>query len=31
MLGRLVVDGAALAKANVTGAGNVDGLNKDNH
>jgi lysophospholipase L1-like esterase len=31
MLGRLVVDGAALAKANVTGAGNVDVLNKDNH
>ena len=29
MLGRLVVDGAALAKANVTGAGNVDGVNKD--
>jgi hypothetical protein len=31
MLGRLVVDGATLAKANVTGAGNVDVLNKDNH
>jgi len=29
MLGRLVVDGATLAKANVTGAGNVDGPNKD--
>jgi lysophospholipase L1-like esterase len=32
MLGRLVVDGAMLAKTNVTGAGNVDVLiNKDNH
>jgi hypothetical protein len=31
MLGRLIVDGAALAKANVTGAGNADVLNKDNH
>jgi hypothetical protein len=32
MLGRLVVDGAALAKTNVTGAGNGDVLNnKDSH
>jgi hypothetical protein len=31
MLARLVVDGAALAKANVTGSGNVDVPNKDNH
>jgi lysophospholipase L1-like esterase len=31
MLARLVVDGAMLAKANDTGAGNVDILNKDNH
>jgi lysophospholipase L1-like esterase len=31
MLARLVVDGAALAKTNVTGSGNVDVLNKDNH
>jgi lysophospholipase L1-like esterase len=31
MLARLVVDGATLAKANNTGAGNVDILNKDNH
>jgi len=30
MLGRLVVDGAMLAKTNVTGAGSVDVLNKDN-
>jgi hypothetical protein len=29
MLGRLVVDGAMLAKTNVTGAGSVDVLNKD--
>jgi hypothetical protein len=31
MLGRLVVDGAMLAKTNVTGAGSVDVLNKDHH
>ncbi len=31
MLARLVVDGAMLTKANVTGAGNVDLLNKDSH
>ena len=31
MLGRLVVDSAALAKTNVTGSGNVDVPNKDNH
>jgi len=31
LLGRLVVDGAMLAKTNVTGAGNVDVLNKDEH
>jgi len=31
MLARLVVDGAVLAKTNVTGAGNVDVLKKDNH
>ncbi len=31
MLARLVVDGAELAKTNVTGSGNVDTLNKDNH
>ena len=31
MLGRLVVDAAVLAKTNVTGSGNVDVLNKDNH
>jgi len=31
MLGRLVVDSAALAKTNVTGSGNSDVLNKDNH
>ncbi len=31
MLARLVVDGAALAKTTVTGSGNVDSLNKDNH
>lgn len=31
MLGRLLVDGAMLAKTNVTGAGSVDVLNKDNH
>ena len=31
MLGRLVVDGAALAKTNVTGSGNGDVSNKDNH
>jgi len=31
MLARLVVDGAVLAKTNVTGAGNADVLNKDNH
>lgn len=31
MLARLVVDGAVLAKTNMTGAGNVDVLNKDNH
>ena len=29
LLGRLVVDGATLAKTNVTGAGNADVLNKD--
>jgi lysophospholipase L1-like esterase len=31
MLARLIVDGAMLAKTNVTGAGNVDVLNKGNH
>jgi lysophospholipase L1-like esterase len=31
LLARLVVDGAALAKTNVTGSGEVGGLNKDNH
>ena len=31
MLARLVVDGAVLAKTNVTGSGNVDTLIKDNH
>jgi lysophospholipase L1-like esterase len=31
MLARLVVDGAALAKTNVTGSGTVDVLKQDNH
>jgi hypothetical protein len=31
MLARLVVDGAALAKTNVTGSGTVDTLKQDNH
>jgi len=31
MLARLVVDGAMLAKTNVTGSGSVDTPNKDNH
>jgi GDSL-like Lipase/Acylhydrolase family len=31
MLGRLIVDGAMLAKTNLTGVGNVDVPNKDNH
>jgi hypothetical protein len=31
MLARLVVDGAVLAKTNVTGSGNLGDLNKDNH
>jgi hypothetical protein len=31
MLGRLVVDGAALAKTNVTGSGNLDALKQDHH
>ena len=31
MLGRLVVDGAMLAKTNVTGSGNVDAPSKENH